>query len=256
MLILPAVPDKPQVVIRSSDVGERPALHGYGYPCGRISKLGSTYIAGQTPFPAREWYDLVNKIDLSTRPGTNSGDVKLPQHTEFLFRFFGLARHLYGSTVQEEEEVTVDDFPKPDFIVGGSRESYREYRFGSKWEDVIRKLALQRMDGVMPFRDIPFYYAAAGWPSSYGNTIRENLEACHLWRCFVTDTGYFGLAPAEAEIGDQLFIFVGPSVPFVLREISSSPSDEFRLVGKSYLQVSGWYSMITKESQPQSLDII
>ncbi|KAF5709455.1 heterokaryon incompatibility 6 OR allele [Fusarium mundagurra] len=123
-----AVPDKPQVVMRRLGGGERPALHGHGYSCGKIAKLGSTYIAGQTPFPAREWYSLVNKIDLSTRPGTDSSDVKFPHRTEFFFRFLRLARYLYDSSMKEEEEDAVDDFPKPDFIIGGSRESYQEYR--------------------------------------------------------------------------------------------------------------------------------
>ncbi|KAF5557155.1 heterokaryon incompatibility protein het-6 [Fusarium phyllophilum] len=254
-MLLPAIPDKPQVVMRSTDEGERPVLHGYGYSCGRISKLGSTYIAGQTPFPGEEWYNIVDKIDLSTRPGTDSNDVNVPQFMDFLFKFLGLACYLYGLTKEEEEEA-VDDVAKPDFIFGGSRESYEAYRFGSKWEDRMRKLALERKDGVLPFRDIPFYYAAAGWPSSYGNVIRENLEACHSRRCFVTDTGYFGLAPAEAEIGDQVFICVGASAPFVLRETGSSAGDEFHLVGESYLQVGGWYGMINTESQPQPLCII
>ncbi|KAG4263847.1 hypothetical protein FPRO03_09123 [Fusarium proliferatum] len=253
-MLTQAVPDKPQVVMRRSGEGEILALHGYGYSCGNISKLGSTYIAGQTPFPAQEWYSLVNRIDLSTRPRTDSADVKFPHRAEFFFRFLRLARYLYDSSMKEED--AVNDFPKPDFIIGGSQESYEEYRFGSKWEDRIRKLALERKDGVLPFRDIPFHYAAKGWPPSYGDTIRWNLQACHLRRCFVTDTGYFGLAPAEAEIGDQLFICVGASVPFVLREIGSSGGNEFHLVGESYLQVGGWYGMITNESQPQPLYII
>ncbi|VTT69221.1 unnamed protein product [Fusarium fujikuroi] len=255
-MLTQTVPDKPQVVMRRSGEGEIPASHGYGYSCGNISKLGSTYIAGQTPFPAQEWYSLVNRIDLSTRPGTDSADVKFSHRAEFFFRFLRLARHLYDSSMKEEEEDAVNDFPKPDFIIGGSQESYEEYRFGSKWEDRIRKLALERKDGVLPFRDIPFHYAAKGWPPSYGDTIRWNLQACHLRRCFVTDTGYFGLAPAEAEIGDQLFICVGASVPFVLREIGSSGGNEFHLVGESYLQVGGWYGMINNESQPQPLYII
>ncbi|KAF5551867.1 heterokaryon incompatibility 6 OR allele [Fusarium mexicanum] len=127
--ILPhAVPDKPQVVMRSTDEGERPVLHGYGYSCGRISKLGSTYIAGQTPFPAEEWYNLADKIDLSTRPGTDSNDVKSPQFMDFLFKFLGLACQLYGLTKEEEEEA-VDDVPKPYFIIADSRESYDMYRW-------------------------------------------------------------------------------------------------------------------------------
>ncbi|KAI1029480.1 hypothetical protein LB504_010763 [Fusarium proliferatum] len=254
-MMLPAVPDKPQVVMRNTQEGELPALHGYGYSSGKISKLGSTYVAGQTPFPAKEWYSLVNRIDLSTRPGTVSTDVEFPHRRESLFKFLQQAHHLYRSSMKEEEG-DVGDFPNLDFIIGGSQESYSEYKFGSKWEHRIRKLALERKDGALPFRDIPFDYATKGWPPSYGNTIRRHLEACHQRRCFVTDTGYFGLAPAEAEIGDQLFICVGASVPFVLREIASSEGNEFHLVGESYLQSGGWDGMITNESQPQPLYII
>ncbi|KAI1036460.1 hypothetical protein LB503_003341 [Fusarium chuoi] len=260
-VLLPAVPFRPQIVMRNTGEGEIPALHGYGYSCGKISKLGSTYIAGQTPFPAEDWHSLVANIDLSTRPGADSGDVEFPHGTEFFFNFLELARYLYGSTMTEEEEegeeeADVGDVPKPDFIIGCSSSSCREYRFGSKWEDIIQKLALERKDGVLPFRDIPFHYAAKGWPPSYENTIRGNLEACHLRRCFVTDAGYFGLAPAEAEVGDQLFICVGASVPFVLRQIDNSGGNEFHLVGESYLTIGGWYGMINNESQPQPLYII
>ncbi|KAF5618633.1 heterokaryon incompatibility 6 OR allele [Fusarium sp. NRRL 52700] len=254
-VLLPAVPFRPQIVMRSADEGERPALYGYGYSCGKISRLGSTYIAGQTPFPVEEWYSLVTSINLSARRGIDSGNAKFRRRRELFFNFLRLARYLYGTSMNEEED-NGSDVPKPDFVIGASRESYREYKFGSKWEDVIRKLALERKDGVLPFRDIPFSYAAAGWPASYGNTIRGNLQACHLRRCFVTDTGYFGLAPAEAEIGDQLFVCVGTSVPFVLRETGSSAGDEFRLVGECYLQVDGWNGKINTESQPQSLYIV
>ncbi|KAF5694484.1 heterokaryon incompatibility protein het-6 [Fusarium denticulatum] len=256
-MLLPAAPDKPQVVMRSTDEGQRPVLHGYGYSCGRISKLGSTYIAGQTPFPAEEWYNLVDKIDLSTRPRPDSNDVNFPQTTDFFFKFLGFACYLYGLTKEEEEEEeAADNVLKPYLNIGGSQESYEAYRFGPKWEDRIRQLALERKDGVLPFRDIPFYYAAAGWPSSHATIVRGNLQACHSRRCFVTDTGYFGLAPAEAKIGDQVFTCVGASVPFVLREIGGSGGDEFRLVGESYLQVGGWYGMINNESQPRSLYIV
>ncbi|KAI7762793.1 hypothetical protein LZL87_008234 [Fusarium oxysporum] len=256
--VLPGVPDKPQIMLRSSDEGQIPALHAHGYSCGKILKLGSTYIAGQTPFPAKEWYNLVNKIDLSTRvdkSGSGSPDPEYLHRTEAFFKFLRLARYLYSSSMKKEED-PADDLPKPDFVIGGSRSSYEGYRFGSKWEDTIRKLATERKDGVLPFRDIPFHYAAAGWPPSYGNTIRGNLEACHLRRCFVTDTGYFGLAPAEAENGDQVFLCVGASVPLVLRETQSSGGDEFDLVGESYLQTGAWFEMVNNDSQPQALYII
>ncbi|KAH7209918.1 heterokaryon incompatibility protein-domain-containing protein [Fusarium oxysporum] len=257
--VLPGVPRKPQIILRSSDKGQIPVLHGHGYSCGKILKLGSTYIAGQTPFPAKEWYNLVNKIDLSTRvdkSGSGSPDPKFPHRTESFVKFLRLARYLYSSSMKEEEEDPADDLPRPDFVIGGARSSYEGYKFGSKWEDTIRKLATERKDGVLPFRDIPFHYAAAGWPPSYGNTIRGNLEACHLRRCFVTDTGYFGLAPAEAENGDRVFLCVGASVPFVLRETQSTGGDEFDLVGESYLQAGAWFEMVNNDSQPQALYII
>ncbi|KAM0081517.1 hypothetical protein ACKRZS_006303 [Fusarium odoratissimum] len=257
--VLPGVPRKPQIISRSSDKGQIPVLHGHGYSCGKILKLGSTYIAGQTPFPAKEWYNLVNKIDLSTRvdkSGSGSPDPKFPHRTESFVKFLRLARYLYSSSMKEEEEDPADDLPRPDLVIGGARSSYEGYRFGSKWEDTIRKLATERKDGVLPFRDIPFHYAAAGWPPSYGNTIRGNLEACHLRRCFVTDTGYFGLAPAEAENGDRVFLCVGASVPFVLRETQSNGGDEFDLVGESYLQAGAWFEMVNNDSQPQALYII
>ncbi|KAK2480728.1 hypothetical protein H9L39_06367 [Fusarium oxysporum f. sp. albedinis] len=257
--VLPGVPRKPQIILRSSDKGQIPVLHGHGYSCGKTLKLGSTYIAGETPFPAKEWYNLVNKIDVSTRVdkfGSGSPDPKFPHRTESLVKFLRLARYLYSSSMKEEEEDPADDLPRPDFVIGGARSSYEGYRFGSKWEDTIRKLATERKDGVLPFRDIHFHYAAAGWPPSYGNTIRGNLEACHLRRCFVTDTGYFGLAPAEAENGDWVFLCVGASVPFVLRETQSNGGDEFDLVGESYLQAGAWFEMVNNDSQPQALYII
>ncbi|ENH63829.1 Heterokaryon incompatibility protein 6, OR allele [Fusarium oxysporum f. sp. cubense race 1] len=57
-VLIPAAPNKPQIVMRSAGEGERPALHGFGYARGRIVEMGSTFIAGQTPFPAKEWYSL------------------------------------------------------------------------------------------------------------------------------------------------------------------------------------------------------
>jgi hypothetical protein len=257
--VLPGIPDNPQIMMRSMDEGQIPVLQGYGYPCGRILNMGSTYIAGQTPFPAKEWYNLVNKIDPSIRAqnsGSGSPGAKFLRRADSLSKFLGLARYLYSSSMQEQEEDPADDLPNPDFVIAGSRSSYQEYKFGSKWEDTIRRLAAERKHGVLSFRDIPFQYAAAGWPLSYANTISGNLEACHLRRCFVTDAGYFGLAPVEAEIGDQLFICVGASVPFVLRDTGGSGGNEFHLIGESYLQVGGWYGMVNNESQPQPLYII
>lgn len=67
--------------------------------------------------------------------------------------------------------------------------------------------------------------------------IDQTLEYRRRWylydrRPFVTNDGHPGLALADAKPGDQLCIFAGASVPFVIR-----PNGEggFRLVGESYV---------------------
>ncbi|KAI1042168.1 hypothetical protein LB505_002980 [Fusarium chuoi] len=255
---LPGIPDKPQIMTRYSNDRQPLVLQGYGYPRGRIVEMGSTYIAGKTPFPAKEWCTLIDTIDPPT-PDHKSGFTypgMKPRFRDSFLRFLRLAGYLYSSSREVKEEDPLNAQSGLYFVTGGSRLSYAEFAFGSRWDHTVQKLAAGRKDGVLPFRDIPFDYAAKGWPSSYANTIRGNLEACHLRRCFVTDTGYFGLTPAEAEIGDHLFICVGASVPFVLREIASSGGNEFHLVGESYLDVGGWDGMINNDSQPQPLYII
>jgi hypothetical protein len=252
------VPNKPQIIIRSIDGGQIAVLHGFGYPCGKIVKLGSTYIAGRTTFPAKEWFNLGKYIDRPKRPNkaeSKSSNAMLLHQRDLFDEFLGLALFLYSDSIKAED--MGDKLTKPDFTTGRSREAYKDYMFGFRWEESIRKLALERKDGILPFRDIPFHYAAAGWPASYGNTIRGNLEASHSRRLFVTDTGYYGVAPEEAEIGDQLFVCVGAAVPFVLRENEpKNGGNEFHLVGESYLQVGAWYGMVNTETKPQSLYII
>ncbi|KAG4443713.1 hypothetical protein IFR05_000802 [Cadophora sp. M221] len=50
-------------------------------------------------------------------------------------------------------------------------------------------------------------------------------------RFFITDNGYIGLAPVRAEIGNQLCVLYGCSVPLVLRE----EQGEFELIGEVYV---------------------
>ncbi|KAF4340804.1 hypothetical protein FBEOM_5256 [Fusarium beomiforme] len=249
---LPAIPEKPQIMTRCTDAGQIPILQGHGYSCGKIARMGKTYIAGQMRFPAKEWLNLIKSIDTSL-PAKQLGSDRKFRMDPFP-RFLRMTVSLYSSNATQED--LGDDWTRPDFIVGGSHTSYQDYTFGDKWEQTVRKLALERKDGILPFRDIPFYHALASLPPSYANIIRENLQASHLRRLFVTDTGYFGIAPAEAEIGDEVFICVGAAVPFVLREAQMDREDEFHFVGESYVQVGAWYAMANTETQPQSLYII
>lgn len=58
-------------------------------------------------------------------------------------------------------------------------------------------------------------------------------SACSGRRIFLTEAGIVGLAPKEAEIGDEVVVFVGGQVPFTLRKISQD-DDIWNLVGECY----------------------
>ena len=57
-------------------------------------------------------------------------------------------------------------------------------------------------------------------------------------RFFVTDKGYFGLAPHFATEGDLVCVLFGARVPFVLRPCMSEEGKprRFKLVGPAYLE--------------------
>ncbi|KAF4449497.1 hypothetical protein F53441_7232 [Fusarium austroafricanum] len=275
------VPDKPQVLKRKSYGGEEPTptLHGYGYPRGRIVKIGPTYTAGQTAFPFREWYNLIKGIEQSIlsndsilfsaiksvlqRLPINLGksgndhvsEAESVHWNDDFYRFIRLAQRLYSESLEQDDYG--QDWPKRDtvdFVTGNTYSSYKDYQFGSRWETTVRKLASERALGKLPFRDIPFELAAEGLPPSYRTQVRGKLEACHSRRCFITDTGYFGLAPAEAEVGDQLFLCVGAGIPFALRK--KNGGKEFHLVGESYMEERAWRDLDLEKERPQPLYII
>ena len=56
-------------------------------------------------------------------------------------------------------------------------------------------------------------------------------------RCFcTTEKGFFGLVPGKVEVGDEVAIFNGGNVPFILRKLDSGDGQElaYRLVGDGY----------------------
>lgn len=50
-------------------------------------------------------------------------------------------------------------------------------------------------------------------------------------RFFISGNSYFGLAPPEAQIGDQVAVLFGANTPFILRQKGS----KFQMVGESYV---------------------
>ena len=57
----------------------------------------------------------------------------------------------------------------------------------------------------------------------------------HHRRYFRTEAGYLGLGGCNLEIGDEVYIVKGASVPYIFRSISSDPADGLRLVGEAYV---------------------
>lgn len=56
-------------------------------------------------------------------------------------------------------------------------------------------------------------------------------------RCFcITEKGFFGLVPGKVEIGDEVAVFNGGNVPFILRRFELGNEQElvYRLVGDGY----------------------
>ncbi|KAJ3547922.1 hypothetical protein NM208_g1252 [Fusarium decemcellulare] len=267
------VPDKPQVnICNPVGMGVKepiPVLRVYGFRCGKIVRMGSTYIAGQTTVPFNEWWDLVETL-FSEEPGINPEGIPTRSTNVFysdefwdeFYRFLSLARYLYSEDWGMEPGIEITG------VLEDSSRSLKDYQFGVKWEDTVRQLALERGSGksaadcTLPFTEIPFELAWLSLPSSYKARVVFGLKTCHLRRCFITDTGYFGLAPAEAEIGDHLYICVGAAIPFTLRAVQRESQkhgvNEFRLIGETYMENDAWNGL-TQESKGeefQPLDIL
>jgi hypothetical protein len=59
-------------------------------------------------------------------------------------------------------------------------------------------------------------------------------------RFFVTEKGYFGLAPKDAQVGDRIAILFGSDVPFILRqskplENRSGSKTSWKIIGEAYV---------------------
>ena len=98
----------------------------------------------------------------------------------------------------------------------------------------VLKQAVERFvtdDGNEESR-IPIRQWMKSLPPSYKLQLEKLLRSCRGRRFLVLDTGYIGLGPLEAEIGDLVFIIPEVSVPFVLREETGG----LKLVGECYVQ--------------------
>ncbi|KAL7929147.1 heterokaryon incompatibility domain-containing protein [Trichoderma chlorosporum] len=222
-----------------------------GHLCGRILNIGSTYIAGQGLLPITEWRRLAFN-DSVVSP--TIGGVPRPESIECTF-YNVLAAYNYGDAGDRLHR----------FFRG--HELYNLYDdYETSWVDRLHKMASLRSDekvigeNILPFDDIPFHLAATEVSPTYQEYVQSVLKACHSRRFFITDTGYMGIAPDNAQITDHVYICAGAAVPFVFRETGGKPRgldmNQFRLVGESYIEEKAWEDYERMPNIPGYLEII
>ncbi|KAL7899359.1 heterokaryon incompatibility domain-containing protein [Trichoderma sp. SZMC 28014] len=238
-------PESPQIILGESTTGtmKQPTkLRIAGYSCGKIAKLGSPYLAGQGIFPLHEWRSLLQE-----------GDVADPNYLREGF-FYEVI-----STYEARYEVALVQFVE-------TERALEDEGSARSWESRVRKMASERTctqateDSLLPFTDIPFRLAVRGLASSYQRYVEVVLEHCHSRRFFITDTGYMGIGPEETEVGDEIYICVGATVPFAFRDAHKNGNAQspkaFQLVGECYIDETAWTDREGRTSSPQYLDVV
>jgi hypothetical protein len=212
--------------------GQMCRLRAYGYKVGHITKIGSAYLAGQGSFPLHEWMRLwmfssntwrrllqFTLAKCRRKPDSTTDDTLFSNDHTF---------------VQQERErfmkvISCDRWSGwygLSFIKTWVRMEAQRNSNGSRdesWEKSVRELARNqtgeqaRDEHVLSYKDIPFQNAGYCFISTAKAILEDVLRCCHSRRFFLTDTGYWGLAPLEAQFGDQIYYCVGGEVPFVFR---------------------------------------
>jgi hypothetical protein len=63
------------------------------------------------------------------------------------------------------------------------------------------------------------------------------VRSATMWRVFfITGNGFLGLGPHSVEVGDEVRILIGGSVPFILRRDRQNTFMKFLLIGDCYVQ--------------------
>ncbi|WAO86309.1 HET domain-containing protein [Fusarium falciforme] len=75
-------------------------------------------------------------------------------------------------------------------------------------------------------------YARGGWDPNIASSARDMARSQAF---FITESGYFGIGPPDAKIGDKAWVFLCGNVPHVIRR-SSDRGLEFEFIGDAYVQ--------------------
>ncbi|EJT77131.1 hypothetical protein GGTG_07043 [Gaeumannomyces tritici R3-111a-1] len=129
--------------------------------------------------------------------------------------------------------------------------SWRAYSYDTWWfGEVCKRNGLWRSGSM-----------SAG-TSALVRTYQDMLQACMFGRTFfISEKGYFGLAPSTARVGDRVCLLAGGRVPYILRDSrevllpDSGKVRGFSLVGDSYVHgIMGGEGMADVEEGRASLE--
>ncbi|KAL7922257.1 heterokaryon incompatibility domain-containing protein [Trichoderma austrokoningii] len=235
----------PQIILDESTKGSA-RLRVAGYTRGKITKMGSVYLAGQGPFPLQEWKSLLQDDAVVSRRRANvaPGDYHANDENDSLF-------YEVISTYVARYEHAILLFVKTEQAPEGGASAL-------SWESRVKQMAAQAAQDSLPFTDIPFRLAAGDYPPSFQLYVQDILKYCHSRRFFITDAGYTGIGPEGMEIGDQLYICAGAAVSFVFRDIHNGDAQSnkiFQLVGECYADEKAWKDLEDRIGSPQYFDI-
>ncbi|KAK1770836.1 heterokaryon incompatibility protein-domain-containing protein [Phialemonium atrogriseum] len=270
----------------TTDAEPGPLLRIFGYSCGKITRLGAPYIASQGRFPLHEWKSLIPDKSESKLDGIENSLIKQRNGLSYksFYEVIAARGFAYPSAIQKfvgaesNADTDTESGAGPSeseasggrgFTLGQKRkrmDNWDDKKPKTSWGSTVREMARERGCEV-PFADIPFHLAGKYLVASYGAYVRFVLQNCHSRRFIITDTGYMGIAPEEADLGDEIYMCVGAAIPLALRrqQRSSGSQDRqqsratlHRLVGECYMEKSAWGDIedMLKSREPQGLDIM
>ncbi|CAG9975548.1 unnamed protein product [Clonostachys byssicola] len=236
--------------------------------CGEVAQMGSVYLAGQGPFPYFEWKALLNDeaITRIDRRSERSWDGhKKVLESEF-YNVIAANRNRTGYEEAIRRFVQKEKNLQNEAVGASTAQTANGGASKPSWESAVRGLMAEASrrgsleDGLLPFRDIPFHEVATEMVPSYKYYVQAVLRNSHSRRFFITTTGYMGLAPAEAKLGDQVYMVVGTVTPLLLRPVSDGVGDDklkqFQLVGASFMESKARKDLADRPSTLEHIEIV
>ena len=205
--------------------------------------------------------DFVDKTLAVTWDEPPCSDVDIPNVGEEWARFeekcFNLTKRTMTRAARSEEEIadayakclTFHD-PKSAFTVKAARESLHAWRLQhymglAKEDGLTPKDLIARMGPQFDWKELIVAPSTQGLEEAYHTNYCRAVKRSHLImdgfgralgrEFFASDCGHIGWAPPGARLGDQIYVFHGCKIPYVLRR-ASRPGHFYQLIGACYLQ--------------------